>query len=92
MNNNEETAKRFLRATAKGYEYAIENPVEAAEILCRAVPEIDIEIAIQSQHYLAFHYKANEPRWGYIDAYRWDAFFGWLGIQPGSGFTNAFLE
>ena len=33
LQENEETAKKFLQATKKGYEYAIENPEESAEIL-----------------------------------------------------------
>ena len=33
LEQNPETAKAFLAAVAKGYEYAIENPEEAAEIL-----------------------------------------------------------
>ena len=38
LEENPETAKAFLEALSKGYEYAIENPKEAADILCEAVP------------------------------------------------------
>ena len=38
---NPETAKAFLAATAKGYEYAIENSDAAADILLEAAPELD---------------------------------------------------
>lgn len=37
---NPDTAKAFLAATAKGYEYAIENPDAAADILLEAAPEL----------------------------------------------------
>ena len=35
-----ETAKAFLAALAKGYEYAMENPTDAADILMKAAPEL----------------------------------------------------
>ena len=93
-----DTAKAFLAATAKGYAYAEENPESAAEILCKAVPELDPEMVAESQKWLADQYTADAPRWGYIDAARWDAFYGWLyenglseEIPAGTGFTNDYL-
>ncbi len=93
-----ETAKAFLAATAKGYEYAIDNPEAAAQILCDAVPELDIDMVTESQQWLADQYKAEVPQWGYIDQERWDAFYSWLytnglsdEIPAGYGFTNEYL-
>ncbi len=98
MNSNPETTKGFLNACKKGYEFAIENPDEAAEILCKQVPELDPELVRESQEWLADQYMAEVPRWGYIDQARWDAFYSWLyknglsdEIAPGYGFTNEFL-
>ena len=73
-----ETAKAFLAAVSKGYEYAIENPEEAADILCEAAPELDKELVVASQKYLAAEYKAEASRWGEIDADRWNAFYQWV--------------
>ena len=73
-----ETAKAFLAAVSKGYEYAIENPEEAAKILCEAAPELDEELVVASQKYLAKEYKAEASRWGEIDANRWNAFYQWV--------------
>lgn len=92
-------AKKFLEATAKGYEFAIENPEEAADILLAAAPELDEEIVKASQLWLADQYKAEVDRWGYIDPTRWDRFYQWLNdnnlseapIAPGTGFTNDYL-
>lgn len=92
-------AKKFLAATAKGYEFAIENPEEAADILLAAAPELDEEIVKASQIWLADQYKAEVDRWGYIDPTRWDRFYQWLNdnnlseapIAPGTGFTNDYL-
>ena len=35
IKENPELVKKFLKATTKGYEYAIENPTEAAKILVK---------------------------------------------------------
>lgn len=94
-----ETAKAFLSAVSKGYEFAIENPEEAAEILCKANPELDEELVKASQKYLAEQYQAEAEQWGYIDATRWNNFYNWLNehdlvetdIPENTGFTNAYL-
>ena len=98
LSENPDTAKAFLRAVAKGYEYAIADPDSAAEILCRQVPELDAELVKESQNWLADQYKAEVSQWGYIDQARWDAFFTWLSenglsdeIPAGFGFTNEYL-
>lgn len=96
---NPEIAKAFLKACRQGYEYAIENPEAAADILVEAVPELDRELVVASQIWLADQYKADVDQWGYIDAERWDAFYAWLyenglseEIPAGYGFTNEYLN
>ncbi len=97
--NNSETVKKTLEAIKKGYEFSIENPDEAADILLQAAPELDKEIVKASQKWLAGEYKAEVEQWGYIDQARWDAFYGWLfennliekEIPKGTGFTNEYL-
>ena len=78
LEENPETAKAFLEALSKGYEFAIENPEEAAEMLCSAAPELDKELVVASQKYLADQYKADAPYWGYLDAQRWNNFYQWV--------------
>jgi ABC-type nitrate/sulfonate/bicarbonate transport system substrate-binding protein len=39
VENNAEALRAFLRATARGYTFAAENPAEAAELLLEAAPE-----------------------------------------------------
>ena len=73
-----EKAKAFLEAVSKGYQYAIKNPEEAAKILCEAAPELDEELVLASQLYLADKYQADAARWGEIDADRWNAFYSWV--------------
>lgn len=92
-------AAKFLAATEAGYQFAIENPDDAADILVACVPEIDPDLAKESQRYLASLYKDDAPYWGYIDPARWNRFYKWMGDQglidvpivENSGFTNDFL-
>lgn len=100
LKNNPEQAKKILNAIKQGYEFAIENPDEAADILLEAVPELDEKLVKASQNWLAGQYKAEVSEWGYIDPARWNAFYAWLfknglieqEIPAGTGFTNEFLS
>jgi ABC-type nitrate/sulfonate/bicarbonate transport system substrate-binding protein len=99
--DNPETAKAFLAALSRGYEYAAENPKEAADILMEAAPELksNAELVYRSQEYLAGEYIADAARWGEIDPDRWGGYFTWLNdnglmetpLDPGMGFTNEYL-
>ena len=94
-----ETARAFLDAVSRGYEFAIEQPQEAGEILCKAAPELDPDLVKASQEYLADKYQADAPQWGYIDQERWDAYYAWLNekgltetpIEAGTGCSNEYL-
>lgn len=100
MAENPEVTKAFLSAVGRGYEYAIENPTEAADILLEAAPELDSELVYASQEYLKDQYKAEVDQWGYIDPARWNAFYNWVNenglseveIPENTGFNNDYLE
>ena len=99
---NPDTIRAFLRAAKKGYEFAIEKPDEAAEILCDQVPELapSIELVRASQAYLAGQYQADASSWGVIDGTRWASFYEWLNendlvehkLDPKSGYTTEYLS
>ncbi len=99
LKKNPETAKAFMSALSKGYEFAMESPEEAANILCDAVPELDKELVLASQDYLKDQYQADAAQWGVMDATRWNQFFQWLNeneLTEGSvpldtGFSNDYL-
>ena len=99
LEEHPETAKAFLSALSKGYEYAMENPEEAADMLCKAAPELDRELVVASQKYLADQYQADAAQWGVFDADRWNGFYNWLNehklveenIPENTGFTNDYL-
>lgn len=98
-----DTAKAFLAATAKGYEYAIENPEEAAQILIDSDTTGSLsgseELVTASQIWMADQYKAEVEQWGYIDPARWNAFYNWLNennlveqpIPENTGFSDDYL-
>lgn len=100
LEENPETAKAFLGAVKKGYEDAAEDPEEAAEILCKNVPELDEALVKDSQEYLSGQYIADADSFGVIDAARWNRFYNWLNenklvtneIPENTGFTNDYLE
>lgn len=103
IKNDPETVKAFLSATKKGYEYAIENPEKAAQMLIDGDDTGSLkgseELVKASQKYMADQYIADAPKWGYIDPARWNAFYNWLGeakivdekIPENTGFTNDYL-
>lgn len=104
LNTNPEAAKAFLSATAKGYQYAIENPEDAAGILIKCDDTQSLvgseKLVEESQKWISEQYIADAEKWGYIDAERWDGFYKWLydeqliakEIPAGAGFTNDYLE
>ena len=101
LQEHPDTARAFLDALRKGYEYAVANPDDAAEILMQAAPELkdSRDLVVKSQEYLAGQYKAEVSQWGYIDPARWNAFYNWLDdnglvtqtIPENTGFTNDYL-
>lgn len=100
LEEHPEEAKAFVEATKKGYQYAMAHPEEAAEILLKYAPELNRELVVESQKWLATQYAADAQNWGFIEQERWDAFYAWLyengvieeEIPSGYGFTNQFLE
>jgi ABC-type nitrate/sulfonate/bicarbonate transport system substrate-binding protein len=85
LKENPEMAKKFLKATSKGYEYAVENPRDAVKYLLKAAPEIDKEIAEASQEYLAKEYISDAKRWGEMKEEIWETYGNWM-------FENDLLE
>ena len=102
LQENPETAKAFIEALSKGYNFAVENPEDAADILMEAAPELksNSELVYASQEYLANEYIADASKWGEFNPERWASFYNWLNeknllenrIDPYFGFTNDFLS
>lgn len=104
MEQNPDSTKALLAALKKGYEYAIANPEEAAQILVDGDTtgslKDSLELVTASQKWISEQYKAEVEQWGYIDPARWDAFYQWLWdnqliekeLPAGTGFTNEYLS
>jgi len=96
---DEKLVSAFLKATARGYAYAAENPEEAAQILLKHSPESDPELVLASQEWLSPRYQDDATRWGQQDPAVWSAFADWMAendllpkaIDTDEAFTNAFL-
>lgn len=99
LNDNPELAKKFMKATTEGYQFAIDNPEEAAKILVKHAPEIDEELAIESQKFLASKYKDDAPRWGEMKDEVWNNYTAFLkeyglinkDLKPEDAYANEFL-
>ena len=100
MKDNPDATKKFLSCLKRGYKYAIDNPDAASEILLKNAPELDEKLVKESQKYLSHEYISDAPKWGYIDAKRWNAFYKWINdnklaeaeIPEDFGFTNDYLS
>lgn len=102
LKDHADAAKAFLAATSKGYEYAVDHPDEAAQILIDADNTGSLrgseDLVKKSQEYMADQYIADAPQWGYINPDRWNAFYKWIYDKDlidkdltDVGFTNDYL-
>lgn len=99
LQKDPELARKFLKATTKGYEYAMTNPEDAANILVSNAKETDPKLALESQKYLADKYKAEATRWGEMKQSVWDNYTKFLydnklitkQLDSKEAFTNEYL-
>lgn len=75
METEPEMVRAFMQATKKGYEYAIQNPKEAAKILHdTALPDIDLAFLEKSQAFLSEEYARGADSWGVMKDEVWDGY------------------
>jgi ABC-type nitrate/sulfonate/bicarbonate transport system substrate-binding protein len=99
VRDKSDLVRRFVAATAKGYEYAIAHPAEAADILLKHSPESDPELVRRSQEWLSSRYQADAARWGAQNPEVWRVFGEWMKtnnlitgtFDPDKAFTNEYL-
>ena len=99
IEENSETVKKFIKAVSKGYQLAIDNPEEAADILIAAVPDLDPELVKASQEWLASKYQDDAERWGEQKLEVWENYATWMydndlleaELDSEKAFTNEFL-
>ncbi|MUT66296.1 ABC transporter substrate-binding protein [Paenibacillus sp. NEAU-GSW1] len=94
-----ELVKAFVAAAAKGYQFAIEHPEDAAEVLIHAEPDLNAELVRASQKWLSPKYKDDAPRWGEQKLDVWKNYASWMydhkllekELEAEKAFTNDFL-
>ncbi|WP_034763190.1 ABC transporter substrate-binding protein [Rossellomorea vietnamensis] len=99
IDSDPETVKAFTAAASKGYQYTIDNPKEAGEILLDAAPDLDKELVMKSQEWLAPKYKDDADRWGEQKLEVWENYASWMyenglldkKLESKKAFTNEFL-
>lgn len=102
LKDNKDEAKAILSAIKKGYQFAMDNPEEATDILIKYAPELKEkrDFILASQKYLATQYAEDKATWGKIDPERWNKFYAWLNenkitkapIEMNAGFSNEYLD
>ena len=99
ISEDPELVRSFMAAVSKGYEFAIEHPEEAADLLLQAVPDLDKELVHASQKWLSPKYKDDATQWGEQKQEVWQNYMEWLAdnglmeqtIDVSKAYTNEFL-
>lgn len=99
IEENPETVKAFVNAAAKGYEFAIKNPDQAADILIKAAPDLDPKLVKKSQEWLSPKYQDDAKEWGIQKQEIWENYAQWMydnklldkKLDAKKAFTNQFL-
>nr|WP_276532072.1 ABC transporter substrate-binding protein [Heyndrickxia oleronia] len=94
-----ETIKHFLAAASKGYTYAIDHPDDAADLLIKAVPDLDPKLVKASQKWLSPKYQDDAARWGEQKQEIWENYASWMydnhlldkKLDSKKAFTNQYL-
>ena len=90
---------RFLEAVARGYTAAARLPAASAELLLDYAPELDRELVLASQEWLAGVSITAVEEWGRQEPAVWSSFAVWAlenglidaAIDPSAAFTNDYL-
>jgi ABC-type nitrate/sulfonate/bicarbonate transport system substrate-binding protein len=93
------TVKSFMQAVSKGYQFAIDHPDEAADILVKQNPSLDSKLVHQSQKWLSSRYQADAKNWGVQKESVWSGYANWMKshqlldgqFDPKKAFTNDFI-
>ncbi|MFC4808541.1 ABC transporter substrate-binding protein [Paenibacillus sp. GCM10023250] len=96
---HKDTVEAFMAAASEGYQFAIDHPDEAADVLIKAVPELNADLVRASQKWLSPRYQSDAPRWGEQKLTVWKNYAEWMydhklldkPLDAEKAFTNDFL-
>src|SRR5665648_374269 len=94
-----EIVRSFTKHVSEGYQFAIKNPAESAEILIKNAPEANPDLIRSSQAWLSPQYQAEATQWGLQKVEVWERYATWLVerkllpkmIDPSKAYTNDYL-
>ncbi|WP_052476278.1 ABC transporter substrate-binding protein [Cohnella kolymensis] len=94
-----DVVRAFVEGAAEGYQYAIDNPEASADLLLKAVPELNADLVKASQNWLSPKYKDDAARWGEQKKEIWSGYGDWMQqhgllkkeLNYDEMFTNEFL-
>jgi ABC-type nitrate/sulfonate/bicarbonate transport system substrate-binding protein len=92
VDQNPDLAARFVRASLRGWQYALEHPDEAAEIIARWNTENSIEFQQMSLRAIIPLVDTGQVPIGWIDADRWQKGIGAAYTEEQPGYTMQFVE
>jgi ABC-type nitrate/sulfonate/bicarbonate transport system substrate-binding protein len=96
---NPQLIKSFIKAVSQGYQYAIQNSENAADLLLKAAPELDAKLVRASQKWLSARYQDDAINWGIQKQEVWENYANWLKenqlidkpFDASKAFSNEFL-
>lgn len=94
-----ETVRAFTKAVSQGYEFAIDEPEQAADILIESVPDLDPELVKASQEWLSPKYQDDAAQFGEQQEQVWADYAAWMfdnglldeELDVEQAYTNEFL-
>ncbi|MBD2846142.1 ABC transporter substrate-binding protein [Paenibacillus sp. IB182496] len=99
IQDNPDIVQAFVAGAAQGYQYAIDHPADAAEVLIAAEPDLNAELVRASQEWLSPRYQDDAPRWGEQSRDVWAGYADWMfehelleqELDVDAAFTNDYL-
>lgn len=97
--SNPELVESFIHAAVQGYQFAIDHPEEAAEILIESEPDLNAELVEKSQAWISPYYQDDADYFGIQEKYRWENVRDFMiehnlideNFDVEAAFTNEFL-
>ncbi len=78
LRERKNVVKNFMAATRKGFEYAIQNPEQAATEMLRLQPELDAKLVKASAKFLAPLYQGKSTKWGELNVKKFENYAKWM--------------
>ncbi|WP_073157309.1 ABC transporter substrate-binding protein [Seinonella peptonophila] len=93
------TVKKFMAAVSKGYQFAIQHPEQAADILIKEEKDLNPALVKKSQLWLSKKYQDDAAVWGWQKKEVWENYTNWLRknqlikgkYDPNQAYTNQFI-